>query len=175
MNTFHLALSWSVSKGRDTYGYNICRLDVPYNREGFNHFLSKRYRAMGGGYDMTGTVVGDWLQERYQDRLMSIRERAGSQAVGAVHTNRNIRDAGILYGMTSYSKGTQGRDNYVSLDGACGIESIRTIAESIGVKLYETVDRKGHTTGFTVTDYGSLEALRAAGEYVSLANQKVQS
>lgn len=43
-NIKRLALSWSVSRGRDTYGYNICRLDDTSTGE--------RFKCMGGGYDM---------------------------------------------------------------------------------------------------------------------------
>jgi hypothetical protein len=56
MNSTHLNISWSVSRGQDTYGYNICRLDD--TRTG------KRYHLNGGGYDMIGTVLGDWLEDQ---------------------------------------------------------------------------------------------------------------
>lgn len=59
-----LTYTWSVSKGRDTYGYNICSLlDTKTNR---------RYRCNGGGYDMQGTAFAQWLQDIYQDRLHAL-------------------------------------------------------------------------------------------------------
>lgn len=39
-DTNYLSLSWSISRGRDTYGYNIARLD--------DHATGKRYRCSGG-------------------------------------------------------------------------------------------------------------------------------
>lgn len=43
-----LEFQTSVSRGADTYGYNIVRLvDTHYN--------GKAYKCMGGGYDMHGT------------------------------------------------------------------------------------------------------------------------
>ena len=115
MKTNHLSLTWSISRGRDTYGYNICRLDS-YNS-------GKRYRCMGGGYDMVGTVVADWLVAEHQDRLQ------------AVHAS-NFYGARIL---------TNGR---VYVDGACGIESVRNIAEACGIELQRLGNRRGHTVGF---------------------------
>lgn len=48
-NQIHrLDLTWSTSKARDTYGYNITRLD--------DSISGKRYKTCGGGYDMIGTV-----------------------------------------------------------------------------------------------------------------------
>lgn len=67
-NIKRLALSWSVSRGRDTYGYNICRLDDTSTEE--------RFKCMGGGYDMQGTVFGSWLEAGYQDRLVELKDRA---------------------------------------------------------------------------------------------------
>lgn len=64
MDIMNLTLTWSISRGRDTYGYNICRLDDPQT--------GKRYRCNGGGYDMTGTVFGMWLMDVHQDRLSAL-------------------------------------------------------------------------------------------------------
>jgi hypothetical protein len=54
-----LEIKWSVSKGRDTYGYNICTL-----WDG-----DKPYRTNGGGYDMVGTVFAHWLKENHGDKI----------------------------------------------------------------------------------------------------------
>lgn len=78
MNINHLRMSWSVSRGRDTYGYNICKLT--------DGNTGKQYRCMGGGYDMQGTVFGDWLEANYPDRLA-----AGSRDL-------YIGDDGKIYG-----------------------------------------------------------------------------
>ena len=118
----HLSLSWSVSKGQYTYGYNICRLDDRNN--------GKRFRCMGGGYDMIGTVFGEWLQHYYQPELLK------------------IKDFGF-YGMTYRAD-----KNQVSLDGACGIESMIRIAEAIGLEVERnyiaTGRRRGETIGWFI-------------------------
>ena len=114
----HLSLSWSVSKGANTYGYNICRLDDRNN--------GKRFRTIGGGYDMIGTVFGEWLETYYQKELLKIKD-------------------GGFYGMTYRAD-----KNRVSLDGACGIESMIRIAEAIGLEVERDYITKGRRRGETI-------------------------
>lgn len=45
---------WTVSRARDTYGYNICTAYV----EGY-----KVGSCKGGGYDMKGVALADWLKQ----------------------------------------------------------------------------------------------------------------
>jgi hypothetical protein len=134
MRINHLVISWSTSRGRDTYGYNICRLDDRNN--------GKRFRTLGGGYDMIGTVFGDWLEENYQDELRKIPARAYSRFDG----ERFVGEKGDLYGMTLYLK-----DGSIRLDGGCGIRAMLDIAKAIGLEVEQEVDRrKGHLVGFYV-------------------------
>lgn len=134
MSATVLTLSWSTSRGQDTYGYNIARLD--------DTSTGKRYRCMGGGYDMVGTVFADWLQETHQTELQLICGRAASR----VEENGLVRSdhPHTLYGMT------EGRDGEILLDGACGLESIRRVAEAIGLSVRTLSNRRGHATGFVV-------------------------
>ena len=136
VKTDYLALGRSTSRGRDTYGYNICRLDV--------RSTNTRFRCMGGGYDMEGTVVGEWIETAYQNRLLTL----------------NL-DAQKLYGAKRIN--FTGAQEKVYIDGACGIESVLRIAEAIGICMSRTYDRKGRTTGYLVADYGSAEVMRTAG------------
>jgi hypothetical protein len=134
----YLSVKWTVSRGRETYGYNICTLT--------DTNTGKRYRCNGAGYDMLGTVFGEWLQDVHQDELLKIRDRAHYHRVQGYENG----PMGELYGMTEYytSKMTSCT---ITLDGACGIESMRCIAEAIGLEIKSTVDRKGHVTGFLVS------------------------
>lgn len=61
MNT--LEFKWTISRGRDTYGYNICSL-----------YLDGRKVAAcnGGGYDMKGTSLGNFIARAYADRLRAL-------------------------------------------------------------------------------------------------------
>ena len=114
----NLSIVWSVSRGRDTHGYNICRL----------HGENKSYKVMGGGYDMVGSLVGEYLTD-----LLTDEEK--QSAVDAK-----------LYGIRK-------SDNGFHIDGACGISSMKAIAEHAGYKIETTYsrDRKGRikeTNGF---------------------------
>jgi hypothetical protein len=132
LKTNYLNLSWSTSKGRGTYGYNIARLD--------DRATGQRFKCMGGGYDITGTVVGEWLATTYQPRL---------RAAGAAVTD--------LYG----SRVKEGGE--VSLYGACGLECMIKVAAAIGISLSRTSNKRGHTSGFMVTDYGSADLFKRCG------------
>jgi hypothetical protein len=145
----YLTLTWSTSKAVDTYGYNRLTL-----RAGGGYSTV----TCGGGYDMNGTVIGDWLQDTYQDRLRAIASRASaswSRTAGYVSKPHRWegRAEDILYGMSVCTD-----DGRVSLDGACGMRSMELIAEAIGVQLRSTVDRKGNATGYMVTDAQQVAA-----------------
>lgn len=62
--TSTLEFRWTVSRGRDTYGYNICTLYVDGR---------KVARCNGGGYDMKGTCLGSFIAAAYADRLNGLR------------------------------------------------------------------------------------------------------
>lgn len=125
----HLALSWSISRGRDTYGYNICRLD--------SRDSGKRYRCMGGGYDMTGTVVADWLVAEHQDKLSAWVTTIDLDNSRSDYLTARHPYYGLRVGPTS-----------VHVDGACGIECVIRIAEACGIELQRLSNRKGYTIGF---------------------------
>jgi len=138
----YLALSWGVSRGRDTYGYNIARLD--------SHNSGKRYRCSGGGYDMTGTVLGMYLESEHQDRLQLLKKISNNGE------KPKIEDCGYsvkgwtrrpdLYGLTFDPKGK------AHIDGACGINSVERIAEAIGLNIkHDYSERRRRTIGFFVS------------------------
>jgi hypothetical protein len=134
----YLTLSWSISRGRDTYGYNIRRLD--------DTATGKRYRCSGGGYDMTGTVLADWLADVYQSELQALAPRAGAwySKAGGYRTNPDRLNG--LYGLSiNEDTGT------ASIDDACGIRSVEMIAAAIGIGFRATVNRRGHAIGYLVT------------------------
>jgi len=133
-----LTLSWSTSKGRDTYGYNICRLDSK----------TARYKCMGGGYDMIGDTLGQFLQAEFQDRLQVISERAGSVYSKEGGYKSLERNTGRLYGMTHNLD-----IGKVSLDGACGVSTMIEIAEAMNISISYIGNKRGQTTGFMYTVY----------------------
>lgn len=61
-----LYIKWGTSRGRDTYGYTTCTLSENGRKiTGCN----------GGGYDMRGTVFGNWLASAYRDRLLKLKAK----------------------------------------------------------------------------------------------------
>lgn len=127
-----LETRWTISRGRDTYGYNICTLYVNGERVA---------RCSGGGYDMHGTVFATWLQATFPDRLRSIRCHTIRQDGG-----KWLDDRDGMYGATRQLDGT------VTLNGGCGFESIRRIAQHVGLTV-ETIETKSRNRSqWLVTD-----------------------
>lgn len=124
-----LSLSWSISRGRDTYGYNIARLDDTSTRH--------RFRCSGGGYDMVGTVFGKWLATYHQDALRGFF----AESVPYVGSHRKHP---TLYGLFFKDDGS------AYCDGACGISCMQSIANAIGLRVRYATNGKGKTIGFHV-------------------------
>lgn len=142
MNINKLSLSWSVSRGRETYGYNICRLD---DRE-----RGQRFKCMGGGYDMVGTVLAEWLCANYQEKLLAIKERSAYYfSTEKGHESRDPEN-GAFYGMKYHVD-----DNKISIDGACGLDCVMRIAEAIGLEFNRDYIAKGRRRGETIGWYVS--------------------
>lgn len=66
MKTVTLEFKWTVSRGRDTAGYNVCTLYADGR---------KVSRCNGGGYDMKGTCLGTFIEQAYADRLRELKPR----------------------------------------------------------------------------------------------------
>lgn len=100
-NSIVLEERWSISKGRETYGYNICSLW---------YSGIKVASTNGGGYDMQSTVISNFINLYFQDRLNSI-------------PTENFE-----YGLC-----TNGDNNYISY--GIGINSINKIIQHCGMKV----------------------------------------
>lgn len=112
---------WTVSRGQDTYGYNICSLYI----DGV-----KVSSCNGGGYDMQGTCLADWLVEIEQDQLKHLTANYGS----------STPDGRGYYGLSYRNPKTKKRQRRwtvgcsVLLDGGCGFSPIERIGNRIGYK-----------------------------------------
>jgi hypothetical protein len=128
--TGHTTLEFkhTISRGRGTYGYNIVTLYA----DGV-----KVARCFGGGYDMQGTVLGDYIQERFQAELLAIRGRADYAFRQTVYPKLfKTININTLYGMTfheSYrSRANRNVPPRVVLDGATGFSSMESVLRAIG-------------------------------------------
>ena len=141
----YLTVKWSVSRGRETHGYNICTVT--------DQNTGKRYSCNGGGYDMLGTSFAEWLEDVHQAELVSIADKADHAYTDGVRTDPGLapRESATLYGMTAYLH-KDGSVHRVRLDGACGMSSMERIAKELGLTLKRTwAGRKNETTGYIVT------------------------
>lgn len=145
-----LRITYGTSRGAETYGYGVVTL---------YECGAKKARTSGGGYDMRGTVFADWLSAAYQDRLLVLAKKKRGVFARAVW-NKAMNDESEyvrtdaarkveLYGATYYPKGSRdgiwdrkgdlkkyiAKTPHVTLDGGCGFDSIRRIAEAIGLKV----------------------------------------
>ena len=150
MKIHTLRLTYGTSRGRDTYGYALVTL---------RDENGKAWRTCGGGYDMKGTVFGDWLQDTYQAELRAIAHRAHAHygKAGGYQTHdapgsRNP-DFNYLYGMLRNDDTGE-----VRLDGACGLSCMEGIAGKIGLTVNSFHDRKGNTDGWSVLAPGRVSA-----------------
>lgn len=64
--SYTLTVRWGVSRGADSYGYTTCSLKVAGVRRGY---------CNGGGYDMTGTVLGQFIADEFSEELRSMGTR----------------------------------------------------------------------------------------------------
>lgn len=126
-----LEIKWSISRGRDTYGYNICSLYV---------YGDKVTDCNGGGYDMIGTVIGEFATAMFKPELMKLSE--GADLSDRHHSDgREIKFRNKKYGgnydSDCYGLYTSNYDNNrkVAINGACGESSVERILNAIGYDL----------------------------------------
>lgn len=129
-----LELRWTTSRGRETYGYNICSL----------YFNGKKAASCsGGGYDMAGTSLGIWAAQRFQDRLKPLADRA---RYNYLRTGKDLAqiakgNGDSFYSMTAYWLDEDKTQlEKVSLDGGCGFEEVIRVLEKIGVVMQRRVE-----------------------------------
>jgi hypothetical protein len=126
----NLHFKWTISRGQNTYGYNICTLLVDGE---------KVASCNGGGYDMQGTAYANWLQNAYQSRLamFMIENGVNEQTPCNTYSTKNgvIRryELSGYYGMWM-SVNPDGKSEVI-LDGGCGFSCMEKIAKAIGIRL----------------------------------------
>jgi len=60
-----LKFKYTTSRGRDSYGYNICSLWVDGE---------KVSSTCGGGYDMKGKALGYWIARKFEKELLKFNK-----------------------------------------------------------------------------------------------------
>ena len=104
-----LHIKWSISRAADTAGYNRVTL-TPTVSPG-------RHVAVGGGYDMVGTVVADYLSATFKEQF----DKAAA--------NYRATSTKPPYGFFLHAEGGW------RLDGGCGLDSIIRAAALVNIKI----------------------------------------
>ena len=92
--------------------------------------IIKGVRCTGGGYDMTGTCVGQFVEQCFPEQIKRLDSR---EFYGLHHWNTK-------------SKKRQHRSSEntrTTIDGGCGMNSMRNILEKIGFKLEYINETRG--------------------------------
>ena len=79
----------------------------------------------GGGYDMTGTCLGQFIQKMFPDQI----KRLDSRDFYGLH-HRNMKRRGQAAFQAKASKHTR-----TTLDGGCGMQAMQNVLNRIGFKL----------------------------------------
>jgi hypothetical protein len=120
-----LSIKHGISRAADSYGYNRITLS--------DTLTGHKFVVSGGGFDMTGSLLGEWMEAHMQDRLDALQP--GTKTVGGWPRP--------LYGI-SY-KGAKSASGYeytgASVDGACGQSSMVEVARACGIVIEAVYDR----------------------------------
>jgi hypothetical protein len=116
-------LNWSISRARDTEGYNVLTARDSRGR--------KVAGCCGGGYDMEGTVFAEILTKHHLARIASLA------AIGA------YCEPGLIVHA----------DGSWYLDGACGLDSMVRIARAAGLTVESIrAGRKCRLVGWAISE-----------------------
>lgn len=133
---------WGTSRGGETAGYTTCSCWIGGDRLG---------ACSGGGYDLKGTAFAQAVCAIFQPALMTLAARAHGHyrrvpgkfyevegARGKTQKRPSYEPVKVrtperrrFYGMTTYQN-EKGKPERVSIDGACGFESVTRILEALG-------------------------------------------
>jgi hypothetical protein len=92
--------------------------------------IIKGVRCTGGGYDMTGTCLGQFMEQCFPEQIKRLDSR---EFYGVGHWNTKTKKR--QYKSSENTRST--------LDGACGMSSMRDILRKIGFKLEYINETRG--------------------------------
>ncbi len=134
-----LKLKWTTSRGRDTYGWTLVSLK--------DTKTGKVYRTCGGGYDMRGTVLGEWLNDVFKEELKTIAPKAMakfSNKTGHIHRKDAFKggqyDRDMVFYGTYAHYDDLGNLEKVVIDGSCGESEVLALAKEIGLDIEQRRD-----------------------------------
>ena len=116
-----LEFKYTISRARDTYGYNICSLWI-HTESG----REKVARTCGGGYDMQGCCLGNWIQE-YKPFKQGLLRCKPSDFYGLTFYDEKARKS-----RKQYNPG-----NKILIKGSRGFSCMESILYALGFYLVQ--------------------------------------
>ena len=139
-----LKYTYGTSRASDSYGYNMVGLKVDDKRVA---------RTCGGGYDMKGTVLGDWIEVEFKDKLLKFDKTF----YGLTYVNPDWKPSketleqekkdgfiGLARYQDFHSRTSDlptKKHTIPMIDGACGESSVTRIIEHLGYE-YNSISWK---------------------------------
>lgn len=100
-------------------------LECIHSRSGLSMAVYDRgeriFTVNGCGFDRIGAALAEFLERLYQPELRELDE---------------VTELGTRPGFRAYA-------SHVSLDGACGVESMIKVADAIGLKVHQSESKAG--------------------------------
>ena len=100
MKIHKLSVTSSVSKSKHTFGFNSLKLT---DQDDFS------CKTIGSGYDMFGTILGRWVEVKFQNILHSL-------------------DVSKYYGLST-------ENGKYRIDGGCGLDCVFKIIHALGFEV----------------------------------------
>lgn len=127
-----LVFKYGISRGQNSYGYRIVSLFVDGKKVASTN---------GGGYDMKGTVLGRYINDRFMPQIVEI---AKEQLQEANRMTKYYNDkGGGIYGLIVTKNEKQ--PARVHLDGMTGFSVCQEVLKLLGYSLEYVTDTDKET------------------------------
>lgn len=130
-----ITITYGTSRGRDTWGYTIVTLHQQTARGAcMEPCPPRRYSCNGGGYDMRGTVLGQFITDYFRKGLKKL---SSEEFYGLYFWAR--QGPGKPYRKhVRYHDGDE-----IVADGGCGWSCMRAIINALGFEIMQVAKSSG--------------------------------
>ncbi len=124
-----LVFKYGVSRGQNTYGYNIVSLYVDGK---------KVASECGWGYDMKGSALATWINYTFKSKLQELASEQLAEARTKTEQYYNDKGGGI-YGLIVYGNYEPNKFE-VHASGGTGMSQMKLILNALGYELEYITD-----------------------------------
>lgn len=117
-----LTIRWGTSRGRNSYGYTTCSLRDDTGK--------RRAMCNGGGYDLRGTVIGNWIASEFPAELVALTPEIAKSLGGLTYHNPNYDPGKAVIGKDCHNRTMGGADGKT-------VEQAEADGESLGLERYQ--------------------------------------